>query len=99
MASNQLQDAQVRETLRKDQAKGTAVHTFDPDASPEEKAAVAGKTRDQLKDIRPKGPDSTKGPLPDVCEPNKALPPIPIARARCRRRKLGCHPYDNRPRR
>jgi hypothetical protein len=27
------------------------VHTFDPNASPEEKAAAAGKARDQLKSI------------------------------------------------
>jgi len=64
MASNQLQEAQARETFQNDQAKGVAVHSFDPDASPEEKAAAAGKARDQLKDIRAKDPDPAKGSSP-----------------------------------
>ena len=64
MASNKLQEAQVRETFLNDQAKGAAVHSFDPDASPNEKAAVAGKARDQLKDIRSKDPDPAKGSSP-----------------------------------
>ena len=61
MASNQLQEARARETFQKDQAKGVPVHSFDPHASPEEKAATAGKARDQLKDIRPKTLDPAKG--------------------------------------
>lgn len=64
MASNQIQEAQARETLLNDQAKGVAVHSFDPDASPQEKAAAAGKARDQLKDIRPKDLDPAKGSSP-----------------------------------
>ena len=84
MASNQLQAAQVRETLRNDQAKGVAVHTFDPDASPEEKAAVAGKARDQVNDIRSKDPDPAKGLSPNLRQPDWASPPTPIARAPCR---------------
>ena len=96
MASNQPQDAQVRKTLQNDQ--GVAVHSFDPDASPEEKAAVAGKARDQLKDIRPKDTDPAKGSSLKISEPDRASPSTPIARARCRYRKLRCHPHDNRPR-
>ena len=65
MASNQLQEAQVRETFLNDQAKGAPVHSFDPDASPQEKAAVAGKARDQLKDVRSKNLDPTKGSSPN----------------------------------
>jgi hypothetical protein len=41
----------INELLQAD-AKGHApVHTFDPDASPSEKAAAAGKARDQLKSV------------------------------------------------
>ena len=65
MASNQLQEAQARETLLNDQTKGAAVHSFDPDATPQEKAAAAGKSRDKLKDIRSKDLDPAKGPSPN----------------------------------
>lgn len=61
MASNQIQEAQFHGTLLDDQAKGVAVHSFDPDATPAEKAAVAGKARDQLKDVRSKDLDPAKG--------------------------------------
>ena len=61
MASNKLQEAQARDTFLNDKSKGVAVHSFDPDASPKEKAAAAGKARDQLKDIRPKDLDPAKG--------------------------------------
>ncbi|KAI0067953.1 tricalbin [Artomyces pyxidatus] len=40
-ANNMLKDDAARRNI--------AVHTFDPDASPEQKAASAGKARDQLK--------------------------------------------------
>jgi hypothetical protein len=33
-----------------------AVHTFDPSASPAEKAAIAGKARDQVKSVNDQGP-------------------------------------------
>lgn len=36
------------------EAKGAPVHSFDPDASPSEKAAVAGKSRDKLQSVIPK---------------------------------------------
>lgn len=70
MASNQLQDAQARGMFQTDQDKGATVHSFDPDASPEEKAATAGKARDQLKDIRPKDKDldTAKGSSTKVSE-------------------------------
>jgi hypothetical protein len=41
--------------VKKDEAKGMAVHTFDPNASPAEKAAVAGKGRDQVKSVKDRG--------------------------------------------
>jgi hypothetical protein len=41
--------------VKKDEAKGMAVHTFDPKASPAEKAAVAGKGRDQIKSVKDRG--------------------------------------------
>ena len=72
MASNQLQDGQVQEAFRNDQAKGVPVHTFDPDATPQEKAAAAGKARDQLKDVRSKQPDPVKGSSPSVSEPARS---------------------------
>ena len=61
MASNPLQEAQAQ---LNDQAKGAPVHSFDPDATPEQKAGTAGKARDQLKDIRSKDPDPAKGSFP-----------------------------------
>ncbi|EDR16040.1 uncharacterized protein LACBIDRAFT_227976 [Laccaria bicolor S238N-H82] len=39
------------------EAKGAPVHSFDPDASPSEKAAVAGKSRDKLQSVIPKDDD------------------------------------------
>lgn len=36
------------------EAKGAPVHSFDPDASPSEKAAAAGKSRDKLQSVIPK---------------------------------------------
>lgn len=41
--------------LKRDEAKGGAVHSFDPEATPAEKAAAAGKARDQVKSIRKQG--------------------------------------------
>ena len=101
MASNQLQDAQAREMFRTDQEKGAAVHTFDPDASPEEKAATVGKARDQLKDIRPKDKDldTAKGSSTSVSESDWVSPPICHTRARCRYRRFRCHTYNHCPRR
>ena len=47
---------QLNGLLAKDADKQrVAVHTFDPDATPEQKAAAAGKGRDQLKSIVDKG--------------------------------------------
>ncbi|KAL0950758.1 hypothetical protein HGRIS_007526 [Hohenbuehelia grisea] len=45
--------AELNGILEQDAAKGrVAVHTFNPDASPQEKAAAAGKSRDQLKSVK-----------------------------------------------
>lgn len=64
MASNQLQEAQTQQDFLNDQAKGVPVHSFDPDATPEQKAATAGKSRDKLKDIRSNDLDPAKGSSP-----------------------------------
>jgi len=40
--------SQLDDIARNDESKGAVVHSFDPDASPQEKAAAAGKSRDQL---------------------------------------------------
>lgn len=37
--------------LKHDADKGATVHSFDPAASPAEKGAAAGKSRDQLKSV------------------------------------------------
>ena len=56
-ASASLADA--HDMLSKDAARGNAtVHTFDPDASPEEKAAAAGKARSQLKSVKDANKDA-----------------------------------------
>jgi len=65
MASNHIQEAQARDTFVNDQSKGAAIYSFDPDASPGEKAAAAGKARDQLKDVRSKDLDPAKGSSPN----------------------------------
>ena len=44
-----------------DEAKGVAVHSFNPDASPQEKAAVAAKSKDQIKPINTKKDNTAKG--------------------------------------
>jgi hypothetical protein len=64
MASTQLQEAQANQTFLNDQAKGVPVHSFDPDATPEQKAATVGKARDQLNDIKSKDLDPVKGSSP-----------------------------------
>ncbi|KZT23846.1 tricalbin [Neolentinus lepideus HHB14362 ss-1] len=49
------QMAEVNNIVQKDTDNGrVAVHTFDPDASPEEKAAAAGKARNQLEPVSQK---------------------------------------------
>lgn len=44
----------------------TPVHSFDPDASPEQKAAAAGKARDALRSVKDSStaaPESGRGKL------------------------------------
>lgn len=43
--------AQLNGIQHQDEAKGAVVHSFNPDASPQEKAAAAGKARDQLQSV------------------------------------------------
>lgn len=50
---------QVNGLVQKDQQKNSvAVHSFDPNASPAEKAAAAGKGRDQLKSVKTEEPNA-----------------------------------------
>ncbi|KAG8962436.1 hypothetical protein FRC03_004243 [Tulasnella sp. 419] len=51
MASSQEAAAAVINLAEEDLSKGAAVHTFDPDASPDSKAATAGKAATALKPI------------------------------------------------
>jgi hypothetical protein len=54
--------AQVNDILDQDAAKGrVAVHSFNPDASPQEKAAAAGKGRDKLKSVKDQPEASGRG--------------------------------------
>lgn len=82
MASNQTQGAQAQQSFLNDQAKDVAVHSFDPDATPEQKAATAGKARDNLKDIRPKDLDPAKGLSPKYLN-FTSLTPQTFVRTRC----------------
>ncbi|KAJ7693677.1 C2 domain-containing protein [Mycena rosella] len=55
MASNGLStdSHQQADAIMKDSANGrVAVHSFDPEASPSQKGAAAGKARDQLKSVK-----------------------------------------------
>ena len=61
--------AQAKDILQKDAARGkVAVHSFHPDASPAEKAAVAGQARSQLSSTTSGTGDTNDGargiPLP-----------------------------------
>ena len=50
-----LNGSGVEDQLKQDASKGrVAVHTFDPDASPAQKAAAAGKGKEQLKGVQRK---------------------------------------------
>jgi hypothetical protein len=44
-------DAQLHDIMNHDASKGAIVHSFDPDASPQQKAATAGNQRHQLKSV------------------------------------------------
>lgn len=46
----------VNRIINQDEAKGMPVHSFDPNSTPAEKAAAAGKARDQLKSVKNRGP-------------------------------------------
>ena len=51
LASLDAQD-QVNGIINEDRSKNrVAVHTFDPEAPPQEKGAAAGKARDQVKSV------------------------------------------------
>lgn len=52
MATNGAAQAEVDGIMQQDADKGrVAVHSFDPAASPSEKSAAAGKSRDQLRNV------------------------------------------------
>ena len=46
------QKRQLQSYLDENEAKGAPVHSFNPDASPQEKAAIAGKAQSQLQSVR-----------------------------------------------
>ncbi|CCM00332.1 uncharacterized protein FIBRA_02362 [Fibroporia radiculosa] len=75
---SQQAQAQVDRIVHADTAKDrVAVHTFNPDASPQDKAAAAGKPRDQLK---PQGGDFGSGgkELPVDMSNSQVIPTITI---------------------
>ncbi|KAG2155499.1 C2 domain-containing protein [Suillus clintonianus] len=49
--SQETAQTQLHDIMSNDASKGAIVHSFDPDASPQQKAAAAGMQRDQLKSI------------------------------------------------
>lgn len=52
----------VDNIMDRDASKGrVAVHTFNPDAPPEEKAAAAGKAKDKLKSVNDSDSAGTAG--------------------------------------
>jgi len=69
--------AQLSGIARQDEAKGAAVHSFDPDASPQEKAAAAGKARSQLGPVRKDDSPGGKEVAIDT-GPSSVLPTITI---------------------
>lgn len=44
-------ETHLHDIMSHDASKGAVVHSFDPDAPPEQKAAAAGRQRDQVKSI------------------------------------------------
>ena len=49
---DQEQKRQLQSYLNENEARGAPVHSFNPDASPQEKAAIAGKAQSQLQSVR-----------------------------------------------
>ncbi|KAG1741248.1 hypothetical protein EDB19DRAFT_716905 [Suillus lakei] len=49
--SQETAHTQLHDIMSNDASKGAIVHSFDPDVSPQQKAAAAGRQRDQLKSI------------------------------------------------
>jgi hypothetical protein len=52
--ANGVNRAEVEAKSERAEDKGVPTHRFDPDASPQEKAAQAGKGREKLESVRPK---------------------------------------------
>lgn len=70
LAANQNGQAALDAALKKDADKGAAVHSFDPEASPAQKGAAAGKARDQLKSVKASsGPNVERGLYSLVSDP------------------------------
>lgn len=56
--TNGVNRAEVEAKSERAEDKGVPTHRFDPDASPQEKAAQAGKGREKLDSVRPKQEES-----------------------------------------
>lgn len=58
--------------MRQDADRGAAVHTFDPDAPPQEKGAQVIKGRDYLDSVKPQEPQHRGGclVLVDLIQPS-----------------------------
>ncbi|KAF9568534.1 tricalbin [Agrocybe pediades] len=65
--------AEADAIMKHDEQKGAVVHSFDANASPEEKAAQAGKGRDQLDSIIPKSEESQHR---EIKMANDKVPPV-----------------------
>lgn len=89
--SNGVNRAEVEAKSAFAEDKGVPTHRFDPDASPQEKAAQAGKGREKLDSVRPKEEES-RGMLISILSTSIALclswlvpPNVGVVGIQCRR--------------
>jgi Ca2+-dependent lipid-binding protein len=67
--ANGVNRAEVEAKSERAEDKGVPTHRFDPDASPQEKAAQAGKGREKLESVRPKEEVSRELKMGDTTSP------------------------------
>ena len=51
LTPDQNQNQELKSYLDENEANGAPVHSFHPDATPQEKAAIAGKAQSQLQSV------------------------------------------------
>jgi hypothetical protein len=84
------QKQRLQDYLNENEEKGAPVHSFNPDASPQEKAAIAGKAQSQLQSIKQQQQNfATSAPLPCL-SPELIVTPLLFARPSRRRGRNCC---------